>query len=79
MNSKNEILKRLRQVKNPDLEIKVSQWEDRDIFNDFPVKSENLIDIFKHQLEKLSGDLHVVNNKDEAVLSRDFYRDVSRK
>ena len=67
MNSKNEILSRLRQKDLPDLKDNLSHWEDKDIFSDFPVPSVNLIDLFKHQLDKLSGELYVVNNKKEAV------------
>jgi L-lactate dehydrogenase complex protein LldG len=67
MNSKNEILNRLRQVKNSVPKNSISQWEDKDLFNDFPNTSDNLIDIFKYQLEKLSGDVYVVYNKEEMV------------
>ena len=67
MNSKNEILNRLRQVKNPDPKNVISQWEDKGLFKNFPDKSDNLTDIFKYQLEKLSGDIYVVNNKEEAI------------
>lgn len=67
MNSKKEILNRLRQGKNPDQDDKIVSWTDEDIFADFPDKSDSLIDIFNTQITKLSGDLYIVNNKIEAV------------
>jgi L-lactate dehydrogenase complex protein LldG len=67
MNSKNEILSRLRQRGSPAREDNAPQWEDKDLFADFPGPSDNLIDIFSHQLNKLSGDFHLVNNKEEMV------------
>jgi len=68
MNSKKEILNRLRLVKNPDREDNITSWTDEDLFADFPSQSDKLIDIFNKQLTKLSGDLYIVNNKIEAVI-----------
>jgi L-lactate dehydrogenase complex protein LldG len=67
MNSKNEILSRLRQRGSPDRDYNAPQWEDKDLFADFPGPSDNLINIFSQQLNKLSGDFHLVNNKEEMV------------
>jgi len=67
MNSRDEILNRLKQGSTPDREDKDLHWEDKDLFADFPNPSENLIEIFSHQLKKLSGEFYLVNEKSEAV------------
>ena len=67
MNSKDEILKRLRRNDTDDRQSKLPSLEDKDIFIDFPDSSDNLIDMFKNQLNKLSGELYVVTNKEEIV------------
>ena len=67
MNSKNEILNRLRLGKISDRKEKVKQWTDKDIFADFPGESDKLIDIFSKQLKKLSGDLYVANSIEQAT------------
>jgi len=67
MNSKKEILNRLRLGQKPGQDNNVISWKDEDLFADFPGQSDKLIDIFRNQLTKLSGDLHIVNNKIEAV------------
>jgi L-lactate dehydrogenase complex protein LldG len=67
MNSKNEILNRLRRGKRLDREKHVAQWKDSDLFADFPSQSDELIDIFSQQLKKLSGELYIVNSIEEAT------------
>jgi len=67
MNSKKEILSRLRLGKNPDREGNVTTWTDEDLFANYPGQSDKLIDVFNDQLTKLSGNLYTVNNKIEAV------------
>ena len=67
MNSKNEILDRLRQVTNTNQEITISQWQDKDLFNHLENNSDDLTVIFKRQFEKLSGDLYIVNSEEEAA------------
>jgi L-lactate dehydrogenase complex protein LldG len=67
MNSKNEILSRLRQKNSVDQKGNLPQKKDKDFFIDFPGSSDNLIDIFKKQLNELSGELYLVNSKEEAI------------
>jgi L-lactate dehydrogenase complex protein LldG len=67
MNSKDEILNRLRKGSSLDREKKDLQWKDKDLFADFPNSSDNLIDIFSQQLNKLSADFYLVNEKTEVV------------
>ena len=67
MNSKKEILNRLRQGQNSNQGDNIISWKDEDIFADFPGQSDNLLNIFNNQLTKLSGDCYIVNNKIEAV------------
>jgi L-lactate dehydrogenase complex protein LldG len=66
MNSKNEILGRLREYRKPDQEYYLS-YLDKDLFADFPDSSDNLLEIFSQQLNKLSGELHLVKNEEEIV------------
>lgn len=67
MNSKNEILNRLRQKNSADPKGDLPQKKDQDFFIDFPGPSDNLIDIFKRQLSKLSGELYLANSKEKAI------------
>ena len=67
MNRKNEILNRLRQVTNLNRELTLSPWQDKDLFNHIESISDNLIALFKHQFEKLSGEIHIVNSEKEAA------------
>ena len=77
MSSKNEIVNRLRQGSATGREYKDPQWKDEDLFADFPEPSENLTDIFSHQLNKLSGEFYLVNEKAEVIkVLKDLLGDV---
>ena len=67
MNSKSEILGRLRKMGVPDHQHNLSHWEDKELFADFPRESDNLIDVFGNQLMKLSGEFYPVKTKEEGV------------
>jgi L-lactate dehydrogenase complex protein LldG len=67
MNSKNEILDRLRKKGIPEKEYQLSQWDDEELYADYPKSSDSLLEIFNQQLNKLSGELYIANNTEEAV------------
>jgi L-lactate dehydrogenase complex protein LldG len=66
MNSKDEILGRLYQSAKPDHEYRPSHWADKTFFADYPKDSDDLINVFREQLKKLFGELHILNNINEA-------------
>ena len=67
MKSKNDILNRLREKGEHGNKSQPSKWEDRDIFADYPATSDRLVDVFKKQLEKLSGELYITRSTEEVV------------
>jgi L-lactate dehydrogenase complex protein LldG len=67
MNRKNEILDRLRQVTTLNREMTLSPWQDKDLFNHLEGNSDDLTTIFKHQFEKLSGEIYIVKSEEEAA------------
>jgi len=52
MNSKNEILNRLRRNDTADQKNTIAFWADKEIFIDYPRRSDNLIDMFEKQFNK---------------------------
>jgi len=67
MNSKNEILDRLRIKGTPEKEYQLSDWDDKALFADYPNSADSILEVFHRQLKKLSGDLLIANNAEEAV------------
>jgi L-lactate dehydrogenase complex protein LldG len=65
MNSKDEILKRLRQVSYIPKDEPVTEWKDKSLYANYPGSSTDLFSIFKEQLENLSGEVHIVNDLSE--------------
>jgi len=64
MNSKDQIIGRLREYRKNDQEYNLS-YSDQDIFADFPDSSENLLERFSQQLSKLSGEIHLGSTEEE--------------
>lgn len=67
MNSKIEILNRLREKRTSQKEDQLPDWRDKDHFADYPQFSDSLIEFFSNQLHKLSGILHIANSIEDAA------------
>ncbi len=64
MNSRDEILNRLRQ-NNYNIQVAQSpKWQDKSLYVNYPRNSEELFSVFKNQLEELSGEVHLINSLD---------------
>ena len=66
MESKNEILNRLRQTGKKDIKYP-SVPEDKILFADYPQDTTRLVEIFCNQLKNLSGEVQRVSTIDEAA------------
>jgi L-lactate dehydrogenase complex protein LldG len=67
MNSRIEILSRLRERRKSQKEDQLPEWKDRDHFADYPQFSDSLLKSFDNQLHKLSGILHIANSNEDAA------------
>jgi len=65
MNSRNEILNRLRQVNYRSKDLSQAEWGDHSLYLNYPEKSEDLFKAFKNQLEDLSGEVHLLQKLDD--------------
>ena len=64
MNSRDEILKRLKQIKYDGQVNQGPEWKDNSLYVNYPRSSEELFPVFKEQLEDLSGEVHLINDFD---------------
>jgi L-lactate dehydrogenase complex protein LldG len=67
MNSKIEILSRLREKMTSQKEDQLPDWQDKDHFADYPQFSDSLLEFFSNQLHKLSGIVHIANSIEDAA------------
>ena len=65
MNSRDKILNRLRQTRYNSQDLSPYGWEDKSLYLNYPKESEELYQVFKKQLEALSGEVHYLQKIDE--------------
>ena len=59
MNSRDEILNRLRSSSEAKPATERSDWKDKTIFSDYPRTAGELLSEFRRHIEILAGELHV--------------------
>jgi L-lactate dehydrogenase complex protein LldG len=62
MNSRDEILNRLRKVITEKPAIQIPVWQDKTTFSDYPLNSSELLTEFRKHIENLAGELHVFDS-----------------
>jgi L-lactate dehydrogenase complex protein LldG len=67
MSSRTDILNCLRKQEKAHKEEPLPEWQDKNLYCDYPGSSNDLIDLFDTQLKKLSGSLHLVSSIEEAA------------
>jgi len=67
MSSRSDILNRLRQPSNRKIAGQLPEWQDKDLFSDYPDSKDDLLNLFDTQLKKLSGSLYPVMGFEHAA------------
>jgi len=64
MNSRDEILKRLKENGYASQVARAHKWQDNSLYVNYPKNSDDLFPIFKEQIEDLSGEVHLIDDLD---------------